>query len=88
MAPFINKEVQRLGVWLCANKLAINVSKTKIMVFHPKGTKIDEVSFYFNNNDLDPIKPDDPTLIYPIERITNFSKPHPAYKILGIYIFR
>ena len=86
LSLYVNKEVQRLGVWLRANKLAINASKTKVMIFHPKGKIIEDVNFVFNNNDPDPIRPDDPSLIYPIERIHNFSKPHPAYKILGVFL--
>ena len=73
LSLYVNKEVQRLGVWLRANKLAINASKTKVMIFHPKGKIIEDVNFVFNNNDPDPIRPDDPSLIYPIERIHNFS---------------
>ena len=30
---FVNSELQKLGTWLRANELAINTSKTKIMVF-------------------------------------------------------
>ena len=81
LSLYVKKEVQRLGVWLRAKKLAINASKTKVMIFHPKGKIIEDVNFVFNNND-----PDDPSLIYPIERIHNFSKPHPAYKILGVFL--
>ena len=63
---------------------SLNASKTKIMIFHPKGKIIPEARFFFNNNDFD--VPDDPELIYPIERIHNNSAPCPAYKILGVYI--
>lgn len=72
-----------MGTWLRANKLSINASKTKIMIFHPKNKLVPDVDFFFNNNDID--KPENPDLIYPIERILNLSKV-PAYKVLGVYI--
>ena len=78
----VNHEIQNLGVWLRSNKLAINTSKTKIIVFHPKGKSgPTEIAFEFNNNDLDTAV-QDPSLIYPIENLTNKSHPHPAFKIL------
>ena len=65
----VNYEIQKLGVWLRSNKLAINTSKTKIIVFHPKGKSVrTEMIFEFNNNDLDTVQ--DPSLIYPIEILT------------------
>ncbi len=72
-----------METWLRANKLSINASKTKIMIFHPKNKFVPDVDFFFNNNDID--KPENPDLIYPIERILNSSKV-PAYKVLGVYI--
>ena len=54
------------------------------MIFHPKGKIIPNVEFFFNHNDLNSVN--NPDLIYPIERIHNFSKPIPAIKMLGIYI--
>ena len=57
------------------------------MIFHPKGKIIEDVNFIFNKNYPDPIRPDDPSLIYPIERIHNSMKPHPAYKTL-VFFFK
>ena len=59
--------MQKLGIWSRANKLAVNESKTKVMIFHPKGKKIPDVNFVCNNNDLNEIV--NTELIYPIERI-------------------
>jgi hypothetical protein len=83
IGTFINTELQKLGMWLRANNLSINTSKTKIMIFHPKGKQIEHFDFFFNNNDIDSVP--DPTLIKPIERITNDSK-IPAYKMLGVWL--
>ena len=30
----INSELENIYKWLCANKLSLNVSKTKFMIFH------------------------------------------------------
>ena len=85
LANSVNLEIQKLGMWLRANKLAINASKTKIMIFHPKGKQIpNNLEFWFNNNDVNSFQ--DPKHIYAIERISNLSRPHPAFKILGVWL--
>ena len=85
LIQFVNYEIQKLGMWLRANKLAINAAKTKIMIFHSKGKVIpDDLLFWFNNNDSNCIQ--DPSRIYPIKRISNKSSPHPAFKILGVWL--
>ena len=35
LGNFVNLELQKLEIWVRANKLAINATKTKIIVFHP-----------------------------------------------------
>ena len=79
---FVNTELQKLGMWLRANKICVNTSKTKVMVFHLKQTSIPDFQFYFNNNDIN--SSPDLTRIFPIERISKMSKV-PAFKMLGIY---
>ena len=83
LCNFVNIELQKLGVWLRANKLSINTDKTKIMIFHSKGKHVPDVVFKFDNNDSDTLS--NPSLVFPIERITNKSKV-PAFKILGVYL--
>ena len=84
MVPFVNQELQKIGVWLRSHKLSINAGKTKVMIFHPRGKNVDQnLNFVFDNNDLNcSINPD---LIHPVERIKN-SSTCPAYKVLGIFI--
>ena len=36
----VNVEVNKLANWFKANKMAVNVSKTKYIIFKPKGVKI------------------------------------------------
>ena len=78
----VNNEIQKLGIWLRANELAINPSKTKLMVFS-NHRSIPELRFVFNNNDLTGTQ--NPNLIYPIERVSNKSQ-IPAVKMLGVYL--
>ena len=78
----VNNEIQKLGIWLRANELAINPSKTKVMVFS-NHRSIPEFRFVFNNNDLTGTQ--NPNLIYPIERVSNKSQ-IPAVKMLGVYL--
>ena len=82
----VNHEIQKLGVWLRSNKLTILItSKTKIIVFHPKGKSVPtEIVFEINNNDSDTVQ--DPSLIYPIEILRNKSHPYPAFKIFGFWL--
>jgi hypothetical protein len=66
--------------------MVVNVDKTKFIIFHLKGKKIDHnVSLTYDDNE-----PGEniPSLIHPIE---NFHSNHPnpkcrSYKILGIFI--
>jgi len=54
---FVNLEIQKLGVRLRSNKLAINTNKTKIMIFHLKSKNVfSEINFVFNKNDIDAVQ--------------------------------
>ena len=55
MVPFVNQELQKIGVWFRSHKLSINAGKTKVMIFHPRGKNVDQnLNFVFDNNDLSP----------------------------------
>ena len=41
ISDYINLELSKVHDWLCANKLSLNVSKTKFMIFHFPQRKID-----------------------------------------------
>lgn len=81
----VNVELQKMSVWYRSNKLSLNLSKTKYMVFHSKGKKIetDNLKLYFNNNDLNVPQVQD--RIIELERITNDSV-IPYIKVLGVYL--
>ena len=78
---FVNQELQKLGMWLRANKISINTDKTKVMVFHLKQKPVSEFQFYFNNNDINSVAC--PDQISKIEKISNSSSVS-AFKMLGI----
>jgi len=35
----VNTELQKIAIWFRANKMAVNISKTKFIIFHNKGKK-------------------------------------------------
>jgi hypothetical protein len=81
-----NMEIQKLAMWFRANKMCVNTSKTKFIIFHPKGKKVDlgNKRVVFDNNELG--GPVDPSLIIPLERICNEnpSEQGRSYKLLGV----
>jgi hypothetical protein len=38
----VNREINKIAVWFRANKLAVNIDKTKYIIFRMKGKKIDK----------------------------------------------
>ena len=83
VGPFVNRELSKIGEWLRANELAVNASKTKIIIFSNRKT-IPNFQFYFDQNDRDDVIIN-PNLITPLERITNQSE-NPSVKLLGVYL--
>lgn len=73
---------------MLVNKLAVNVSKCKFIIFHNKGKKIDMQghSIYFNMNEINKLQL--PEKIIPLERIYNNSpkQENRFYKYLGILL--
>jgi hypothetical protein len=77
-----------MAVWFRANKLAVNINKTKYMIFTTRGKKIDAdlPPVLYNANELD--QQADETLVSEVER---YHDNHPSqegrsYKLLGIYL--
>jgi hypothetical protein len=67
--------------------MAVNTSKTKIIIFRTKGKKIpDDVSIVFNNNEIG--EEENPSLIVKLDRIFN-ENPNEcdrSFKLLGVYL--
>ena len=49
----INVELAKLSEWLRANKLALNISKTKLMVFHASNRAVKYPNLKINNTDIE-----------------------------------
>jgi hypothetical protein len=66
----LNSEINKMALWFRANKLAVNKSKTKYMIFHMRGKKIDvnTLDVIYNENELNQNKNE---LITVLERYHN-----------------
>ena len=86
----INTEIQKLANWFRANRMAVNISKTKYIIFRPRGTKIhvnlDTDGVKYNDNEIGLRQ--DPTRISKLDRIhnDNTDKNDRTYKFLGVYL--
>jgi hypothetical protein len=88
LISFVNAELKKMATWFRCNKMAVNTSKTKFIIFRTRGKIInnDSVNILFNDNE--PNTDDDPNLIYPLARVHD-NNPDPnnrTYKLLGIYL--
>jgi len=65
-----NRELHKIAVWFKANKLAVNVKKTKFIIFHlrQKVVNVANLKLYDNHNDLN--VPQDPDKLTEIECIS------------------
>ena len=68
--------------------MAVNISKTKFIIFHRKGKKVNlnGLQVVYNSNEIG--TPQDPSLISPLERVFCDSplKENRTYKLLGIHL--
>ena len=84
----VNSEINKLANWFRANKMAVNVGKTKYIIFRPKGKQINSIGdgIVFNNNEIGQTQ--DPDKIWKLERVHNNNpdKLNRTYKLLGIYL--
>ena len=86
----VNKEIQKLANWFRANRMTVNVSKTKYIIFRPKGVKInvdlEKEGVIYNSNELG--GQIDNTKIFKLGRIYNdhVDPNERTYKFLGIYL--
>jgi hypothetical protein len=81
----VNTELVKMARWFRANKMAVNIDKTKFILFHTKGKQCDgnKARIYFNDNAPDQNLPE---LITELKRYhNNHLKDKQAYKLLGIY---
>ena len=48
----INAELEKVNVWLEVNKLTLNTSKTKLMIFHRKPRHISDINIVINGTQI------------------------------------
>jgi hypothetical protein len=84
----VNNEINKMAVWFRANKLAVNISKTKYIIFRMKGKLVDANAPNIVYNENEPNTPHDPTLITALERYhdNHQNTDCRSYKLLGIYL--
>jgi hypothetical protein len=83
---YVNVEIKKIARWFRANKMAVNVGKTKFIVFHTRGKIIDPtLKLYYDDNEPNEHNHE---LIYELERIhNNHTIPdNRSYKLLGIHL--
>ena len=49
----INAELSKISDWSAANKLSLNVSKTKLMIFHSDKKKMLCPKLFINNSEIE-----------------------------------
>lgn len=83
LTQYVNVELQKISNWFRSNKMAVNASKTKFMIFRTQGKRIDPADcvVLFNNNEIG--QPNDPSLIVSIDRIHNEGEVK-HFKLLGV----
>jgi hypothetical protein len=81
---YVNSELRKMANWFRANKMAVNVSKTKYIIFRTQGKPIDPnvCGVVYNSTELG--HPDDPSLMFPIQRIYN-NGDETSFKLLGVH---
>ena len=85
----VNVEINKLANWFRINKMAVNVSKTKYIIFKPKGVKINinsNLGVVYDENEIG--MPKNETKITPLVRIYNENPDisNRTYKLLGLYL--
>jgi len=84
----VNIEINKMAIWFRANKLAVNKSKTKFIIFRTRGKKIDDdlLPLLFDENERG--SPFNQNLVTILERYHNEHQNANcrSYKLLGIHL--
>jgi len=87
LISFVNIELQKLACLFKSNKMAVNISKTKYIIFRNKGKNIDPncPPVVFNNNDICEVQdPDEVTNLTRVQ-LSSTDREHQTYKLLGVH---
>jgi hypothetical protein len=82
----VSTELRKMAIWFQSNRMALNINKTKYIIFHVPSKKVDKNEVLRLDLNI-PDTPFDPNLILEIERIHN-SHANPSlrsFKLLGIH---
>jgi len=83
LTEYINGELQKISNWFRSNKMAVNTTKTKFIVFRTRGKRVDPADclVVFNNNEIG--KVENPDLVTPVQRVYNEGE-ETSFKLLGV----
>ncbi len=81
---FVNIELQKMANWFRANKMCLNASKTKTIIFRTHNKPADPLhcNVYYNCTEIG--QPDDLAMITQIERIS-FEGAEKSVKLIGVH---
>ena len=58
MEIYINKELNKIYQWLCANRLALNIKKINFVIFHPYNKHLKEsITLKIHKKAIDEVPP-------------------------------
>jgi len=85
----VNVEINKIANWFRANKMAVNISKTKYIIFKNKGVQIklnENEGVVYDNNEIG--QPHDINKVTRLDRIysDNPDTQDRTYKLLGLYL--
>jgi hypothetical protein len=84
LTAYVNDELRKIANWFRSNKMALNTSKTKFMIFRTRGKNISEQDCQLVYNSTEIGKETDPLLVTPLERVHN-NGAEKSFKLLGVY---
>jgi hypothetical protein len=87
LIDFVNLELKKLALWFKANKLVLNISKTKYMIFCTKNKAINmqNKSIFIDLNDPNSVYDNDKIIC--LQRVhNNGDKDNQTYKLLGVFL--
>jgi hypothetical protein len=85
LSAYVNSELRKMANWFRSNKMSVNASKTKYIIFKTPNKYVNPLDCNIVYNSTEIGLPDDPNMISPIDRISNESN-EKHFKLLGILL--
>jgi hypothetical protein len=85
LTNFVNIELRKMANWFRANKMSVNASKTKFIIFKTQNKPVNpqDCLIVYNSNEIG--HQEDPSKIYQIDRISNEGD-EKHFKLLGVLL--